>query len=119
MQLSLAPWDGHALEGNGEGTGLPRAPPDTIIQVIPSGGQPKASGEDSGKLTAEAETEVSVPWGWVCPNQWGQLALELSVMSGSLSVRVHLDEPQLTQTSLQPSVGITWEELGHPLLQAL
>lgn len=43
-------------------------PPHTGIQVIPSRGQLKASGEDSGRMTAEAETGMSVPWGWVGPN---------------------------------------------------
>lgn len=68
-------------------------PPDNIIQVIPSRGQLKASGEESGKITAEAETGMLVPWGWVCPNQWGQLALEIAVVNRSSSVGVHMDEP--------------------------
>lgn len=51
-------------------------PPDTTIQVIPSRGQLKASEENSGKITTEAETGKSVPWEWVCSNQWGWPALE-------------------------------------------
>lgn len=62
-------------------------PPHTVIQVIPSRGQLKASGEDSGKMTAEAETGMSVPWGWVGPNQWGE-----SDVNRFPSVRVYRDE---------------------------
>lgn len=68
-------------------------PPDTVIQVIPSRGQHKASGEDSGKITAEEETGMLVPWGWVHTNQWGQLTLEILVVNRSSSVRVHMDVP--------------------------